>query len=160
MQNWRFIVIMLHTTSEMGSKGGEDSQQGWWGQWVVKVGWGWQLYMVQLQRERVEKHWISCTWGTWGWVQEVAIWSSQCFLDHNCDLYSIFLTNTNGCLFVFFPIQFIVCWGHSPDITCVWEIFAYCLWWSIIACCCLNNKSQIYMCLQNGHKQCHCPQIS
>ena len=85
---------MLRTTSwsEMGSKGGEDSQWGW------------------------ERHGLSC--------------------------YSNFLTNTNSMYqlspffgaFFFFAYQIYCLLGPHPT---------YCLWWSIIASRCLNNKSHI-----------------
>jgi len=106
----------------MGSKGGEDSQWGWWGWQVAKVGWGWRLSAVQLQRQRVGE---ASTWAVW------------C----NCDLYSNFLTNTNSMyqlspfFFCFFllPIPFMSD-GATPHVLLM--VVNY-------SSRCLNNKSQI-----------------
>jgi len=79
----------------MGSKGGEDSQQR-----VVRTvsGEGGVRFGNSIWYNCREKEWRSIESAVHeaheDELQEVAIWSSQCFLDHNCDLYSIFLTNT------------------------------------------------------------------
>ena len=132
---------MLHTTSEMGSKGGEDSQWGWWGWQVVKAGWGWWLYVVQLQRERVgealNQLYVRC--------MRMSMRGHHMILTvlSRSQLWSIFKLPDKYKQYV--PIVSFFCFFFVayPIYCLMGPHHMYCLWWSIIACRCLNNKSQI-----------------